>query len=126
MFKKLLILLPIFIFAFSSKYFPFKVQYQCDKILHKTAFDICYSCKKKELNFVTYTLYGNLVNKNNYSRKSLSFRPDYDLPRKCRSYSKDYVHSGYDRGHNAENASLDYSKKSSKENLPDEQHISAG
>jgi len=103
------------LFAFSTNYFPFKIQYHCDRILHKTAFDICYSCKKKEPNFVTYTLYGNLVNKNNYSRKGLSFRPDYDLPRICRSYSKDYVHSGYDRGHNAENASLDYSRKVQRE-----------
>ena len=56
-----------------------------------------------------------MVNKNNYPRKGLSFRPDYDLPRICRSYPKDYVHSGYDRGHNAENASLDYSRKVQKE-----------
>jgi len=115
MFKKLLMLLPIFVFAFTSKYFPFKIQHHCDKILHKTAFDICYSCKKKEPDFVTYALYSNLVNKNNYSRKHISFKPDYELPKQCRSYSKDYVHSGYDRGHNAENASLDYSKKVQKE-----------
>ena len=103
------------LFAFSTNYFPFEIQYRCDKILHKTAFDICYSCKKKEPNFVAYALYGDLVNKNNYSRKGLSFRPDYNLPRICRSYSKDYVHSGYDRGHNAENASLDYSRKVQRE-----------
>ena len=66
-------------------------------------------------NFESGFTYGNLVNKNNYSRKGLSFRPDYDLPRICRSYSKDYVHSGYDRGHNAENASLDYLRKVQKE-----------
>ena len=104
-----------FLFAFSSNYLPFEIQHHCDKILHKTAFDICYSCQRKEPDFVTYTLYGNLVNKNNYSRKHITFKPDYELPKRCRSYSKDYVHSGYDRGHNAENASLDYSKKVQKE-----------
>jgi len=111
----IIFLLVKFLFAFSTNYFPFEIQYHCDKILHKTAFDICYSCKKKEPNFVAYALYGDLVNKNNYSRKGLSFRPDYNLPRICRSYSKDYVHSGYDRGHNAENASLDYSRKVQRE-----------
>ena len=115
MLKKLLILLPVFLFAFLSNYFPFKIQHHCDKILHKTAFDICYSCKKKEPDFVVYTLYKNLVNKNNYSRKHITFKPDYELPKQCRSYSKDYTHSGYDRGHNAPNAAFDYSKKIQKE-----------
>ena len=115
MFKKLLMLLPIFLFAFTSKYFPFKIQHHWDKILHKIAFDICYSCKKKEPNFVTYALYSNLVNKNNYSRKHISFKPDYELPKQCRSYSKDYTHSGYDRGHKAPNAAFDYLKKIQKE-----------
>jgi len=113
--KFLLLIILNFLFALSTKYFPFQIQYHCDKILNKTAFDICYSCKKKEPNFVVYTLYGNLVNKNNYSRKGLSFRPDYNLPKKCRSYPNDYTHSGYDRGHNASNASFDYSRKVQRE-----------
>jgi len=111
MIKKIYILLFNFLFAFSSKYFPLEIQYHCDIILNKTASDICYSCKRKEPNFVVYDLYGNLVNKNNYSRKHLSFKPDYSLPKKCRSYSNDYTHSGYDREHHLENTSFDYSRK---------------
>ena len=29
----------------------------------------------------------------------MSFRPDYNLPTKCRTYNKDYSRTGYDRGH---------------------------
>jgi len=36
-------------------------------------------CKKTC--FVTYILHGNLVNKNNFSRKHIPFKPDYNLPR---------------------------------------------
>jgi endonuclease G len=115
MFKKFLIFLPIFIFAFTSKFFPFEIQYNCDVTLNRTASDICYSCSRKEPNFVVYDLYGNLVNKNNYSRKHLSFKPDYALPKRCRSYPNDYTHSGYDRGHHQENASFDYSRKIQEE-----------
>ena len=102
MFKKLLVLIPTLLLAFQSKFTPhlnkyFK-DYRCNIVLHKKAFDICYSCSKKEPDFVAYTLYGNLVNKNNYSRKHISFRPDYNLPRKYRSYSKDCVHSAVTTG----------------------------
>ncbi len=111
----LLIVTSSILLAFSSNYFPFKIQYHCDKTLHKTASDICYSYSRKEPDFVVYTLYGNLVNKNNYSRKHISFKPDYELPKQCRSYPNDYTHSGYDRGHHQENASFDYSRKIQKE-----------
>ena len=59
----LLIVTSSILLAFSSNYFPFKIQHHCDKTLHKTASDICYSCSRKEPDFVVYTLYGNLVNK---------------------------------------------------------------
>jgi len=60
----------------------------CDYTLHKTAFDICYSCKYKHPLVVAYTLKDYLVKKR-MSRKGLSFRTDYQLPSKCRSYTKD-------------------------------------
>jgi len=63
---------------------------------------------------MTYILKGDLVKKK-ISRKGLRFRPDYNLPAKCRSYSKDYSRTGYDRGHLASNASFDYNRKIQKE-----------
>ena len=118
------------LFAFTSKYLPNKIiAIHCDKVLYKKAFDVCYNYKHKTPNMVVYKLYGNLVNKNNYSRKSLRFRPDCEIPTffllyliptrkgpdceipiKYRSYSRDYSRTGYDRGHNAPNASFDYDK----------------
>ena len=117
--KKLLLVIPFILFAFSSKYTPhlnnvFK-NIHCDEVLHKKAFDICYSCTLKHPLSVAYILKGSLVNKNNYSREDLKFRPDYNLPRKCRSYPGDYTHSGYDRGHNAPNAVFDYNRTIQKQ-----------
>jgi len=105
------------LFAWTSKYLPnYNIDIHCDKVLYKKAFDICYNYyKHKTPNMVVYKLYGNLVNKNNYSRKSLRFRPDYEIPIKYRSYSKDYSKTGYDRGHNAPNASFDYDKSIQKQ-----------
>ena len=37
------------------------------------------------------------------------------MPTKCRSYSKDYSRTGYNRGHLASNASFDYNRKIQKE-----------
>ena len=109
--KKLLLLIPVFLLAFTSKYLPnYNIDVNCDKILHKKAFDICYSCKWKTPKIVVYEVNGNLIDKYNYSRKHLKFRPDYNLPVKCRSYSKDYSRTGFDRGHLAPNAVFDYSR----------------
>jgi endonuclease G len=104
------------LFAFTSKYLPnYNIDIHCDKVLHKHAFDICYSCKLKNPLAVVYKVDANLMDKYNLSRKHLSFKPDYSLPRECRSYPKDYSHTGLDRGHNAPNSIFDYNKTIQKE-----------
>ena len=114
--KKILFLIPVLLFAFQSRYLPnHNIDVQCFKILHKKAFDICYSCKWKTPKLVVYRVDGDLIDKYNLSRKRLRFRPDYQLPAKCRSYPKDYSHTGYDRGHLAPNAIFDYDRKVQKE-----------
>ncbi len=82
----------------------------CDKIINKKVFDICYSYKMKDPLYVSYTLYGNLVNKINIKKRG-NFYTEKSIPVKYRAYSKDYVHSGYDRGHLANDADFDYNKK---------------
>jgi endonuclease G len=113
------ILIPLFLFANINdsilKINNFISNVKCDKVLHKKAFDICYNYKYKHPNYVTYTLSKNLVNKNLYTRKGLRFRPDYQISTKYRSYSKDYSKTGFDRGHNAPNASFDYNRAIQKE-----------
>jgi len=104
------------LFAFASFHLPeYNIDIDCSKILHKRAFDICYSCKWKTSKLVVYQIDGSLIDKYNLSRKRLMFRPDYQLPAKCRSYPKDYSHTGYDRGHLAPNTIFDYSKAVQKE-----------
>ena len=112
--KFLTLLLPLFLFAFQTKYWHTNINISCSQVLHKKAFDICYNCKYKTPNLVVYKLYGNLVNQNNFKRPS-SFRPDYNLPKKCRAYTKDYSKTGFDRGHLANNASFDYDRAIQKE-----------
>jgi len=111
MFKKLslLILITINLFAFDSKYLKeYHIDINCNKILHKKAFDICYSCEFKTPKLVIYQVDSYLMDAKNLPRKNIRFRPDYNLPTKCRSYSKDYSKTGYDRGHLAPNAVFDY------------------
>jgi len=82
----------------------------CDQIIDKQVFQICYDYNKKGAKFVSYTLQGNLVNKNNIKKRH-SFYTEKNLKKKHRSHTKDYTHSGYDRGHLANDASFDYDKK---------------
>ena len=116
--KKLLFFIPLFLFAFTSRHTPdlngIIKNLKCDKILHKKVFDICYSCYRKEPNAVAYIITRNMVKAKGYVR-DLTFHPDYFLPRQCRSYPDNLTHSGYDRGHNAPNATFDYNRAIQKE-----------
>ena len=114
--KLLLIFLPILLLAFQSRFLPnYNIQTDCYKILHKKAFDICYSCNWKTPKMVIYQVNGGLIDSKNLSRKHLRFRPDYQLPTRCRSYPKDYSKTGFDRGHLAPNAVFDYNRGVQKE-----------
>lgn len=112
----LLAALPLAVFPFTSSYLPqYDIQMGCDRILHKSAFDICYSCGWKTPKLVVYRVNGRLADSVNLSRKGLRFRPDYSLPARCRSYPRDYSRTGFDRGHLAPNAAFDYSRRVQKE-----------
>jgi len=84
---------------------------RCDQIIDKQYFTICYDYKMKGAKYVSYELQGNQVNAVNIKKRG-SFYTEKNLPKKYRSYTKDYTHSGYDRGHLANDASFDWSKKS--------------
>jgi len=70
----------------------------CDQIIDKQVFTICYDYQMKGAKYVAYTLDGSLVNKTNIKKRT-SFYTEKNLPNKYRSHNKDYTHSGYDRGH---------------------------
>jgi len=82
----------------------------CSQIIDKQVFTICYDYKMKGAKYVSYTLDGNKVNAVNIKKRH-SFYTEKNLPKKYRSHTRDYTHSGYDRGHLANDASFDYNKK---------------
>ena len=92
---------------------PSSYFYKTHPNIKEAGFLIYYSCKWKEPIAVEYPLYGKLVIK--HLPRDLYFKPDYELPRTCRSYPNEYDHSGYDRGHHASNASFDFDRKIQKE-----------
>ena len=82
----------------------------CDQIIDKQVYTICYDYEMKGAKYVAYTLDGSKVNAVNIKKRT-SFYTEKNLPNKYRSHNKDYTHSGYDRGHLANDASFDYDKK---------------
>jgi endonuclease G len=104
----LLLLTTIYLQATDLSYFINKQN--CDQIIDKQVFTICYDYKMKGPKYVAYSLDGNKVNAVNIKKRN-SFYTEKNLPKKYRSHTKDYTHSGYDRGHLANDASFDYDKK---------------
>jgi len=105
------------LFAFESKYLPgYDIQTKCDQVLHKRAYDTCYSYKWKTPKLAVYKIDGEkLKSSSHYSRKGLTFKPDYSIKTRHRSYTRDYSRTGFDRGHLAENGSFNYDKVFQKE-----------
>ena len=109
--NKLFILLVVIIASLQATNLNDYINKQnCDQIIDKQVFTICYDYHMKGAKYVAYTLDGSLVNKKNIKKRS-SFYTEKNLSKKYRSHTKDYTHTGYDRGHLANDASFDYDKK---------------
>lgn len=83
----------------------------CDMIIDKTYYKICYNDSLKGALSVSYTLDGSVVNNPNITQRP-DFYEEPKIPKQYRSDSNDYRGSGYDRGHLADDASFDYSHSS--------------
>jgi endonuclease G len=83
----------------------------CSQIIDKEFLVICYDYKMKEAKSVAYKLDGDLVNELNIKDRP-SFYEEEAIDERYRAEDRDYVHSGYDRGHLAPDASFDWSKES--------------
>ena len=108
--KKSLILLSIL----SANVFATNVQdfindKNCNQIVDKTIFKVCYDYQLKGARYVAYTVDGEMANAGEHIKKRPSFYAENNIPVKYRSYPEDYTHSGYDRGHLANHADFDYS-----------------
>jgi len=88
-------------------------QQNCDQVLDKGFYQICYDYKAKGARYVGYTLDGSKVNAGNIKKRP-RFYPDKAIPKQYRTTSSDYTHNEFhaDRGHLAPDASFDWSKKS--------------
>jgi endonuclease G len=86
-----------------------------DYYLCREGYVVAYNCKTKQANYVISLLTRSSVN---YHRKRINkFLPDKSLPKRCRSELSDYKRSGYDRGHLAPYASMDFSRTSAKQSF---------
>jgi len=85
----------------------------CDQILDKGYYQICYNYSAKGARYVGYVLDGSKVNAGEI-RKRPRFYPDMAIPAQYRTRSQDYTRNEFhaDRGHLAPDASFDYSPKS--------------
>lgn len=82
---------------------------ECDQVIDKQTYKMCYDYSYKGAKYVYYTLNGALVNKINIKKRP-KFYPEKEIPKQHQSISKDYYKSGYDRGHLASDGSFDYDK----------------
>ena len=84
----------------------------CDQVLDKGYYQICYDYNLKGARYVGYTLDGRKVNVNNIKKRP-RFYPDRAIPRQYRTLPKDYAHNEFkaERGHLAPDASFDYDQR---------------
>jgi len=115
--KKILITLIVLLLApamaHATSFRHFINKQNCDQILDKGYYQICYDYKMKGARYVAYDLDGSKVDAVNIKKRP-RFYPDMAIPRQYRTFSKDYTHNEFsgDRGHLAPDANFDFSKKS--------------
>ncbi len=107
---KLITILLIYTSVYATNLTDYINKQNCNQIIDKQVYTICYDYKAKGARYVAYTLDGSKVNAVNIKKRS-AFYTEKNLPKKYRSHTRDYSYSGYDRGHLANDASFDYSKK---------------
>ncbi len=91
------------------------IQSKCDVVLDKLAFTNCYIKNKKISIWSAYTLTSVEVSQSLPRLKD--FKPDLELDKNDRVYSADYTNTGYDRGHLAPNANMDFDLNIQKESF---------
>ena len=101
--KKIIILIFLSVSLFANNITKY------DQILKTSTTTIYYNYDLKGAVKDVYDINGSLVNKLNIKKRP-SFKANKNIPKKYRSYSGDYKHSGYDRGHLAPDAAFDYNK----------------
>ncbi|API87788.1 DNA/RNA non-specific endonuclease [Francisella uliginis] len=88
---------------------------QTNLYLCRDGYVVGYNYKTKEASWVAFKLTKAKVA--NKLKRNDRFKEDDDVPFVYRATLDDYSHSGYDRGHLASYASMDFSKKSAEESF---------
>ncbi|ODN41424.1 DNA/RNA non-specific endonuclease [Piscirickettsia litoralis] len=88
---------------------------KADQYLCRRAYTVGYNYKTKQPAWVAFKLTGQSVSKR--IKRHNQFMPDPTIPQKYRSELSDWKKSGYDRGHLASYASMDFNKESAKESF---------
>lgn len=96
--------------ATATEIHDFINQRNCDQVLDKKFYQICYDYHAKGARYVGYTLDGSKVNKGDIKKRP-RFYPDTSIPNRYRTTASDYTKNEFhaDRGHLAPDASFDYS-----------------
>ena len=88
---------------------------QEEQLLCRDGYAVGYDYERKVPMWVAYRLTPDSVNKK--VKRSNKFREDSEIPAQYRSTLQDYKGSGYDRGHMAASATVDFSYESTQESF---------
>lgn len=89
---------------------------QSDQVLCRDGYAVGYNYTTKNADWVAYHITADSVNLK-FKRKSSFFKEDPDLPQHARSTLADYRGTGYDRGHLAPSATMDFTLQSIKQSF---------
>ena len=86
-----------------------------DQVLCRTGYAVGYNYQTKNADWVAYHVTKESVNAQ--FKRSNKFKADAELPEYAQSTLSDYSKSGYDRGHLAPSAAMDFSQESMQESF---------
>jgi endonuclease G, mitochondrial len=100
-----------------EKHLVYGMPQPADQVLCREGYAAGYSYTYKIPLWVTYRITREQILTTGSDRKGISFRQDKTIPTDFRSKNSDYLNSGYDRGHMAPNASMDFSVNAQRESF---------
>lgn len=101
--------------ATCNNFMRYAKENQADRYLCRDGYVVSYNDSTKQPNWVAYRLTGLSVS--HHQRREDQFQVDLSIPKQYRAKLTDYKKSGYDRGHLAPYASVNFSKESATQSF---------